>query len=293
MDGVSKCQTGGRLAPDKLVMSRERQIRFAKKSLGQNFLVDPNYIRKIIDALDIKESDTVIEIGPGRGAITERLVESGASVIAIELDRDLVPVLRDTFAGNLNFSIIEADATTIDFESLVKDQRPKAKDQKQTPKLVANLPYYISTPILQHLSAQRHLFERLVLMFQKEVVDRITAKPGDSDRGFLTVLIEVAFEVEKLFDVPPNAFHPVPKVTSSVARFRPKPSPVDDEKAFRDLISAGFAHKRKTILNNLRSTYPSSKERLERAGIDPQRRAETLTLAEWLNWFGDPSEFVR
>ena len=257
----------------------------AKKSLGQNFLVDQNYVRKIVDSLDLAESDTVIEIGPGRGAITEYLVDSGASVIAIELDRELVPILQETFAGNSNFKVVEADATTVDFESLLSDRAPNVKDQSSKIKLVANLPYYISTPILQHLSTQRHLFDRLVLMFQKEVVDRITARPGDSERGFLTVLVEAAFEVEKLFDVPANAFRPVPKVTSSVARFWPKDSPIDDEKSFRDLVSTAFSQKRKTILNNLKTALPDAKGKLERSGIDPQRRAESLTLDEWLLLF--------
>jgi 16S rRNA (adenine1518-N6/adenine1519-N6)-dimethyltransferase len=247
---------------------------FAKRSLGQNFLVDQNYVKKIVAALDLKDTDTVIEIGPGRGAITELLVESGANVTAVELDRDFVPMLREQFAVNDNFSVVEADAAQVDFQELL----PKSLDSV---KLVANLPYYISTPILQHLSSQRHLFERLILMFQKEVVDRITAEPGDSDRGFLTVLVEAAFSVEKLFDVPPAAFRPIPKVTSSVARFKPMASAIKDEKAFRDLASAAFAQKRKTILNNLKADYPHAAQALEASGIDARRRAETLTLPEW------------
>jgi len=265
---------------------------FAKKSLGQNFLVDENYVRKIVGSFDLNETDTVIEIGPGRGAITEYLVESGANVIAVELDREFVPMLRERFAANDNFSVVEADATQIDFEQLLKDQKPKTKDERPKTKLVANLPYYISTPILQHLATQRHLFGSLVLMFQKEVVDRITAKPGDSDRGFLTVLVETGFSVQKLFDVPPTAFQPVPKVTSSVARFVPRESTIDDEKGFRDLISIAFGQKRKTILNNLKAAFPDAKEKLERSGIDPQRRAESLTLDEWLLLFGNRDRIV-
>ncbi|MDI1240957.1 MAG: 16S rRNA (adenine(1518)-N(6)/adenine(1519)-N(6))-dimethyltransferase RsmA [bacterium] len=263
-------------------MSRsDAQRAKPKRSLGQNFLVDENYVRKIVSALDLTDRDTVVEIGPGRGAITGHLVESGAKVIAVELDRDLVPMLRERFAGDDNFSILEADATATDFRELLNAELNAASI-----KLVANLPYYISTPILQHLSSQRHLFQSLVLMFQREVVDRIAAKPGDSDRGFLTILVESAFDVEKLFDVPPTAFRPVPKVTSSVARFDPKPQVIDDERAFRDLISIAFAQKRKTIFNNLRSAHPEVKEILERSGIDPQRRAESLELNEWLSLFG-------
>jgi len=254
---------------------------FAKKSLGQNFLVDQNYIRKIIDAVEPKETDTIIEIGPGRGAITEKLVESGASITAVELDRDLVPQLRGQFRVASNFQVIEADATQIDFRQLATTIPQSALRTPQF-KLVANLPYYISTAILQHLSAQRDIFSSLVLMFQKEVVDRITAQPGNSERGFLTVLVESAFDVEKLFEVPPIAFLPVPKVTSAVARLIPKPRIIENEQALRDLLSTAFAQKRKTILNNLKTRFPDASEILERSGIDPSRRAESLTFEEWL-----------
>ncbi len=265
---------------------RELQPVFsrAKKSLGQNFLVDQNYVRKIVDALDLMDSDTVVEIGPGRGAITEYLVDSGANVVAIELDRELVPILREQFESRTNFRVIEADATNIDFARL-NNEETTINGQPSTIKLVANLPYYISTPILQHLSTQRHLFDSLVLMFQKEVVDRITAKPGDSERGFLTVLVEAAFEVEKLFDVPANAFRPVPKVTSSVARFVPEGKKIENDESFRKMLSVAFSQKRKTILNNLKTAFPDARERLERSAIDPQRRAESLTFDEWLLLF--------
>lgn len=248
---------------------------FAKKSLGQNFLVDRDYIGKIIDAVDPRESDTIIEIGPGRGAITERLVESGGNIIAIELDRNLVPELQNRFAKTPNFLVVEADATQVDFAKL-------STENPQSAKLVANLPYYISTAILQHLTTQRHVFSSLVLMFQREVVDRITAPPGSSDRGFLTVLTEASFEVKKLFDVPPNAFRPIPKVVSSVAQLTPKAHSVTDNPAFRSLVSTAFAQKRKTIANNLKAAYPDAQSVLERSAIDPKRRAESLSLDEWL-----------
>lgn len=255
-------------------MSRGKTQPFAKKSLGQNFLVDPNYIHKIITAADPQPTDAVIEIGPGRGAITEALVESGATIIAIELDRELAPQLAERFKEAKNFCIIEADATQVDFSTIDSD-RPRFK-------VVANLPYYISTAILQHLAAQREHFTSLVLMFQKEVVDRISAPPGESERGFLTVLSELAFSVERLFDVPPNAFRPVPKVTSTVARLTPKPKTDLDQGAFRELVSIAFSQKRKTILNNLKSRYPDAREKLERSGIDASRRAESLILDEWI-----------
>ena len=254
-------------------MSRGNRPPFAKKSLGQNFLVDPNYVRKIVAAADLERGDTIIEIGPGRGAITESLVETGANVIAIELDRELAPQLAERFRAARNFCVIEADATQVDFSNLISGG-PQFK-------VVANLPYYISTAILQHLAAQREHFVSLVLMFQKEVVDRISAPPGNSERGFLTVLTELAFSVERLFDVPPNAFRPTPKVTSTVARLTPKPKSNINEDDFRDLVSIAFSQKRKTILNNLKSKYPDAREKLERCGIEASRRAESLSREEW------------
>ncbi len=254
-------------------MSGEQKRPFAKKSLGQNFLVDKGYISKVIAAVGSKKNDTVIEIGPGRGAITEELVASGANVIAIELDRELVALLRDRFSQHNNFKIFEADATEFDFRSLAISD-PKAK-------VVANLPYYISTAILQKLSNQRDCFSSLVLMFQREVVERMTAEPGNSHRGYLTVLVESAFATEKLFDVPPTAFRPQPKVWSSVLRLTPNDNEINDSEAFRKLLSTAFSQKRKTILNNLRNLYANAEEVLRKSDIDPQRRAETLTLAEW------------
>ena len=257
-------------------MSRDQKQPFAKRSLGQNFLVDDSYIRKIVAAAELQPDETVIEIGPGRGAITEGLVDSGARVIAVELDRRLAPELAQWFAERPNFTVIEADATEVDFADILAGGKAK---------LVANLPYYISTAILQHLAAQREGFVSLVLMFQKEVVERIAARPGDSERGFLTVLTEAAFRVETLFDVPPKAFRPVPKVTSTVVRLTPKPRLVDDEKMFRRLVSTAFLQKRKTILNNLKAFSPEAAQRIERSGIDPRRRAESLTMEEWLELF--------
>ncbi len=260
---------------------------FAKKSFGQNFLVDQNYIGKIINALNLQKDDTIIEIGAGRGALTEKLVESGANVIAIELDRDLIPILREQFGKHDNFQIIERDALRIDFNNLVSNDNKSVK-------LVANLPYYISTAILQKLIEQRKTFSEMVLMFQREVVDRITADIGSKERGFLTVLVEAYLQTEKLFDVPPNAFRPVPKVWSSVVRLITKPESeiqIKDEKLFRELVSLGFMQKRKTIQNNLKNANVELNEGINRkggltevlkkSGIESNRRAESLTISEW------------
>jgi 16S rRNA (adenine1518-N6/adenine1519-N6)-dimethyltransferase len=257
---------------------------FAKKSLGQNFLVDEKCIENIIDALSLSSEDNVIEIGPGRGALTEKLVESGANVTAIEVDKDLIPVLQNQFSHAQNFTLLNEDALRVDFASVLHS--PITTDHY---KLVANLPYYISTAILQRLIEQRECFSELVLMLQREVVDRITAEPRNSERGFLTVLVEAYMQTEHLFDVPPNAFRPAPKVWSAVVRLTPKKDvEIADEKLFREIIAAGFAYKRKTILNNFKNAPPKLKEKigdaqqfLEDNEIDPQRRAETLSIEEW------------
>lgn len=266
--------------------SEKNKKSFAKKSLGQNFLVDHNYINKIISALNPKVIETIIEIGAGQGALTEKLVNSGANVFAIELDRDLIPLLIEDFGSNENFTLIEQDALQTNFDEIGKEQR--AKNKEQNTKLVANLPYYISTAILQHLIEYRTGFSELILMLQREVVHRITAEAGNTERGFLTVLIESYFETERLFDVPPNAFRPAPKIWSSVIRLKPKPENlIENDEFFRKLVSVGFQQKRKTILNNLKNApemlYKKRlKETLEENEIEPNRRAETLILEEWI-----------
>ena len=243
----------------------------AKRSLGQNFLSDPNYIRKIIDAVGPTSDDTIIEIGPGRGALTEGFISAGAKVVAVELDRDLIAPLTEKFSGAPNFYLVEGDALEVDFGALAS--RPA--------KLAANLPYYISTAILQRLGEQRRAFTSLVLMFQKEVVERITAAPGNSERGYLTVITEMAFDVEKLFDVPASAFWPAPKVKSGVVRLTPSRLDYGDEEGLGTLLAASFRQKRKTLFNNLRSVQPDISKALKMSGIDGARRAESLTLDEW------------
>ncbi len=265
---------------------KNKQTPFAKKSFGQNFLIDQNVVEKIISALELQTGETVVEIGPGRGALTEKLIESSANVIAVELERDMIAALKEKFVDAENFRLIEADALKIDFSELInpKSQSPNP----QSVKLVANLPYNISTAILQKLIEHRAAFSEMILMFQREVVERITAEVGNKERGFLTVLTEAYLAAEKLFDVSPEAFRPAPKVRSAVVRLTPKSGiQITDEKLFREIISAAFMQKRKTILNNLKNV-PVLKTRstdavgiLEKSGIAPNRRAETLTLEEW------------
>jgi 16S rRNA (adenine1518-N6/adenine1519-N6)-dimethyltransferase len=244
----------------------------AKRSLGQNFLHDENVIARIVDALNLTSADTVVEIGPGTGTLTRHLADKAGRVVAIEFDRDLIPPLMRMFSERPNVRVVNADALDINLATL---------DLNLDAKLAANLPYNISTAILQRLVEHRHLFERLVLMFQREVVDRITAPPGKRDRGYLSVLVEDTFRSERLFDVPPGAFRPVPKVWSSVVRLFPTKGEIAANDIRLKAVSDGFVQKRKTILNNLKGGYPDIEALLKGCDIDPKRRAETLTLDEW------------
>ena len=259
----------------------------AKKSLGQNFLVDESVAARIVREFAPRAGETVVEIGAGRGALTARLVGEVGRLVAIEFDRELVPVLRDKFGGRETFSLVEADALSFDYCSGIAPAT--------LARVVANLPYNISTAILQRLFDARRCLSEMVLMLQREVVERITAAPGASERGYLSVLTEAYCEAQPLFDVAPEAFRPVPKVWSTVVRLTVRESAaaeVSDEALLWQLVGAGFAQRRKTIFNNLRHTTPSLARRieaagdacalLERAGVEPQRRAETLTLAEWV-----------
>jgi len=259
---------------------------YPSKRLGQHFLRDQRTIHRIIDALNPKTDETIVEIGPGTGALTSALVELAGRVIAVEFDNKLTPLLQERFGGFGNFNLVMADALTVNF---CKEIEPST-----SARLVANLPYNISTAILQRLIAQRACIEEMVLMLQREVVERLLAPAGTSDRGFISVLVEAYCEAEKLFDVAPGAFRPPPKVWSSVMRlkFRPRINAENtDEGLLWEVVSAGFAQKRKTILNNLRHTSGRLQELLKRNGgasivlckanVELQRRAETLTLEEW------------
>lgn len=243
----------------------------AKKRFGQNFLRDERVIERIVEAAKVREDDLVLEIGPGDGALTAKMLERGANVTAIEIDRDLADHLRSRFSHDERFRLVSGDALSIDLLQFGSSGL----------KIVANLPYNISTPILQRFIEVKHAIGQMTLMFQREVVDRIAAPPGNSERGFLSVMVEDAFRVEKLFDIPPAAFSPVPKVWSSVARFTPRDDGRQDAGDFRKLVSAAFAQKRKTLENNLKRLYPAFREIAETVGIDPRARAEVVTLQQW------------
>jgi 16S rRNA (adenine1518-N6/adenine1519-N6)-dimethyltransferase len=214
------------------------------------------------------------------------LIANAGRLLAIELDRELVPQLREKFSSDSNFQVIEADALAMNFCEIVAPA--------ETARVVANLPYNIGTAILQRLIEQRHCLTDMILMLQREVVDRITAPPGSPDRGYLSVFVEAYCETEKLFDVSPQSFRPAPKVWSTVVHLRVREriaADVKNEQLLWQIVSAGFAHPRKTILNNLREAPESIQDLLKKrggasivlceAGIPPLRRAETFALEEW------------
>ena len=254
------------------------------KRFGQHFLHDKRIIQRIIDALAPQPTETIIEIGPGAGALTTQLVERAGSVVAVEFDNKLAPLLTEQFAGYANFKLIMADALATDFCAAIAPAHEA--------RLVANLPYNISTAILQRLIEQRACLREMVLMLQREVVERMMAPAGSSERGFLSVLVEAYCEMEKLFDVGPGAFRPPPKVWSSVIRVIPKrDAAIPRQGLFWEVVGEGFSKKRKTIFNNLRSASGNLAEVLKRNGgasivlckaeVELQRRAETLTIDEW------------
>jgi 16S rRNA (adenine1518-N6/adenine1519-N6)-dimethyltransferase len=221
----------------------------ARKSLGQNFLIDANQQRRIVDALDTSPDDTVIEIGPGHGALTRHLAGTVARLILIELDRDLAPALAREFAGDPRVTVIEADVLDTDLRELAGGDMSRVR-------IVGNIPYNITTPIIFRLLERDQRPERIVLMIQREVADRILAPPGDGDYGALSVGVRSVARVERLFHVGRASFRPVPRVDSSVIRitpFLPPPLSERDEHDLRDLTRAVFSWRRKQLQKTLRS----------------------------------------
>lgn len=258
----------------------------ASKKFGQNFLVNQGVIKNIVEAVAPRQDEVIIEIGPGRGALTKSLLVQAGQVLAIEFDQRLIPLLESRFGHNPNFRLVPDDALAVSFCDVIQPATQA--------RVVANLPYNISTAILQRLIRQRSCLPELVLMLQREVVDRITAPAGSKERGYLSVFVEAHCLTERLFDVAPGSFRPAPKVWSGVIRLRRKENPdlPKKEDLFWQLVSVGFAQKRKTILNNLRAAPALLGEKIKRHGgasiilcraeIDLKRRAETFSLDEWL-----------
>ena len=252
-------------------------IKMSKK-LGQNFLIKRGIVDEIVHAAELTPGEPVLEVGPGIGTLTQGLAQSGADVTAIELDRRLLEVLDTTLASYDNVRIVHGDVLKLDVPAIM-NHKPF--------KVVANLPYYITTPIIMSLLESKLPIERLVVMVQKEVALRMVAKPGTKDYGALSVAVQYYTEPDIVLDVPPKSFLPAPAVTSSVIRcvLRDKP-PVDviDEKLFFRVVKAGFAQRRKTFSNTMKTTgLPKDRieELLAKANIDGQRRGETFTLQEF------------
>ncbi|QCR30747.1 16S rRNA (adenine(1518)-N(6)/adenine(1519)-N(6))-dimethyltransferase RsmA [Lysinibacillus sp. SGAir0095] len=258
-----------------------------KKSLGQNFLIDPNILRNILSHANLTEESGAIEVGPGIGALTEHLARGAKKVVSFEIDQRLLPVLEDTLSPYNNVKIVHSDILKADVEKVIKEEMPGIEDIM----VVANLPYYVTTPILLKLLNDRLPIRGFVVMMQKEVADRITAKPGTKEYGSLSIAIQYYVTAEVAMVVPKTVFMPQPNVDSAVIRLIKHDAPpvkVINEDFLFEVTRASFAQRRKTILNNLQSGLPSGKEKkqlildaLETAGVEPTRRGETLSIQEF------------
>lgn len=280
---VSQNSGGPRLAPAK------------KAKLGQNFLTDRRAAVRIVDALGDISNSLVVEIGPGRGALTETLAQRAGRVIAIEFDRMLATGLRMNYSARFpNLEILEGDVLSIDFRTVLHrtigpldDLRPLKPDRVR---LLGNLPYYITSDILLHLFEFHDQFDLIVIMVQREVADRIAARPGSRDYGLLSATAQLYTQVEKLFTLPPGAFAPPPKVHSTVLRMKVAPRFDELEVApteFIDFLKLAFAMKRKTLVNNLKKRYPEEQIRaaLKQAGLRADVRAEAVSLEKTASVF--------
>ena len=257
-----------------------------KKSLGQNFLTDINILNKIVAAAEVTPEDDVIEIGPGLGALTEQLAKKAHQVLALEIDTRLLPVLAETLAPYDNVQVVHQDVLQADLKALIA----KYFDGKHNLKIVANLPYYITTPIILHLLETKIDFERIVVMMQKEVADRLAATPGTKDYGSLSVAVQYEMAAKVAFIVPKTVFIPQPKVDSAIIVLEKKQVKENeplDEAFFNKMVKGIFLHRRKSLWNNLQGFYgktPAIKEKLAhalgKAQIEPGIRAEKLSIAQ-------------
>jgi 16S rRNA (adenine1518-N6/adenine1519-N6)-dimethyltransferase len=285
MSAVSLNGAPSRVNVPKVVAARGK--REHKPKLGQHFLADDSAALRIVEALGDIAEKTVLEIGPGRGAITSLLARRARRLIGIEFDRVLAAQLRMKFALYPNVEIIEGDVLAIDFGTLFGPKpgasRPGLVQTPEPVRVVGNLPYYITSDILLRLFSFRQCFDTIVIMVQKEVADRLSASPGSRDYGLLSETAQLYARIEKLFTLPPGAFVPPPKVHSSVVRLTMEPKLEAlhvPEEAFIQFLKLSFGQKRKTLWNNLKSEYPEASLRaaLQQAGVKPAMRAEALPL---------------
>ena len=260
---------------------KKEKFRF-KKQFGQNFISDDHLLAKIVEAAEITPEDVVTEIGPGAATLTAALAEKAAQVIAIEIDKDLFPIIERRMAGYANFELVAGDAMKVDFDALA------AKYGAKRYKVVANLPYYITTPIVMRFLEEGFRVSELVIMVQQEVADRFLANPGTKAYGAITAAINYYGSVSRAFNVPRTMFTPRPEVDSSIVKikcYENKPFAADDEKLLRRVIKAAFGQRRKTLNNALKALNLPKDEldkALQRAGIDAARRGETLSVEEFV-----------
>lgn len=258
-----------------------------KKSLGQNFLIDTNILKRIVDHAGLTETSGAIEIGPGIGALTEQLAKNSQKVVAFEIDQRLLPILKDTLSPYPHVKVIHQDILKADVSSVMKEEFVGIDDVM----VVANLPYYVTTPIIMKLLEDQLPIRGIVCMLQKEVADRIAASPGSKEYGSLSIAIQYYTKAETVMIVPKTVFIPQPNVDSAVIRLIKRDKPVvdvKDETFFFQVTRASFAQRRKTLLNNLLSMLPNGKEKkelilsvLDEVQIDPTRRGETLSIEEF------------
>ncbi|WP_454388345.1 16S rRNA (adenine(1518)-N(6)/adenine(1519)-N(6))-dimethyltransferase RsmA [Streptococcus sp. Marseille-Q8145] len=258
-----------------------------KKSFGQNFLTDTNILQKIVDTAEIDKKVNIIEIGPGIGALTEFLAESAAEVMAFEIDDRLVPILADTLRDFDNVTVVNQDILKVDLAQYIAE----FKNPDLPIKVVANLPYYITTPILMHLIESGIPFSEFVVMMQREVADRISAQPNTKAYGSLSIAVQYYMTAKVAFIVPRTVFVPAPNVDSAILKMVRRDQPaveVQDEKFFFKVSKVSFVHRRKTLWNNLTSHFGKSEETkakltaaLEQAELSPSVRGEALTLADF------------
>ena len=258
-----------------------------KKSFGQNFLTDTNILQKIVDTAEIDDQVNVIEIGPGIGALTEFLAERAAQVMAFEIDHRLMPILADTLRDFDNVTVVNEDILKVDLAQHIQN----FKNPDLPIKVVANLPYYITTPILMHLIESGIPFSEFVVMMQKEVADRISAQPNTKAYGSLSIAVQYYMTAKVAFIVPRTVFVPAPNVDSAILKMVRRPEPavaVEDESFFFKVSKASFTHRRKTLWNNLTGYFGKTEEvkdkltkALDQAGLSPSVRGEALSLAEF------------
>lgn len=258
-----------------------------KKSLGQNFLIDPNVLNRIVDHANVTEETGVIEIGPGIGALTEQLAKRAKKVVAFEIDQRLIPILKETLSPYDNITVIHQDVLLANVKEVMDEQ---FKDCKEI-MVVANLPYYVTTPIIMKLLEDHLPLKGIVVMLQKEVADRIAASPSSKEYGSLSIAVQYYTDAKTVMTVPRTVFMPQPNVDSAIIRLLLREEArvvTKDEEFFFKIVRASFAQRRKTLLNNLLHFLPDGKEKkaaieaaLEKAGIDGKRRGETLSIEEF------------